>query len=323
MKAGLYGLGTNTKTEGIMSAKNLYSVLLVENDQANETRLDETLKKIPEIQYRIHRVENLTEAGQAVLSSPPDGFDLCLIDQHSEAEKALEFIASHSGNADFPPMILITHQPNREIDQQALEAGALDTLYQSDINPAILERAIRYACTQYATRQQLIELETTDPLTGILNRRTLYDIGNKEFDRAVRYGHQLSIILIGMDHLSIVNDQFGYATGDNVLTSLVKMILEKIRETDAFGRFGGEEFVLILPHTTLDGACQLATRICDAMKHQPVIQGDRVMDVSISCGVCAYSEKMEFFDELIVCADRALHHAKAKGRNRVEASECS
>jgi len=183
----------------------------------------------------------------------------------------------------------------------------MDVLHLSDLSPTLVERSIRYCVAQHAAKQELVKLATTDALTGILNRRALYDLGDKEFDRATRYGYPLSLLLITVDSFRDVNDTHGHEAGDQVLHALVATVRAAIRETDVFGRFGGSEFLLILPHTDASGAALLAERIKTGMGSEPIRVDDAVIPISLSCGLCALSAQTEFFDEMVVCADRSLY----------------
>ncbi|MBK5969706.1 MULTISPECIES: GGDEF domain-containing response regulator [Thiorhodovibrio] len=293
-----------------MSSNTSYSLLLIEDNEADYLQIENLLSKIPGHAYRLQRARTAEEAEQAALTSDAHAPDLCLIGSDRDGTDGIAFISAHSADLDFPPLILLTDQPDPRADQDALDAGAMDYLHKSELTPGLLERSIRHSVARHAAKRELVTLATTDPLTGICNRRTLYDRGNQEFDRATRYGHSLSLVLIDIDHFKYVNDTFGHVAGDKVLDSLVSTILAAIRETDIFGRFGGEEFLLILPHTDITGATQLANRIHQGMKNQPVMHDSAIIEVSVSCGVCTSSEKTEFFDELVVCADKALYQAK-------------
>ncbi|EIC20352.1 diguanylate cyclase (GGDEF) domain-containing protein [Thiorhodovibrio frisius] len=296
--------------EGIMRSMTSYSVLFVEDNEEDYLQVNALLEQIPGTEYRVRWARTVEDAETLVVESDPQAFDLCLVGDHAGEGAGIRFISAHSADIEFPPMIFLADQADADIDQAALDAGAMDYLHKSELSLSLVERSIRYCVAQHATKQELVKLATIDPLTGILNRRALYDLGDKEFDRATRYGHPLSLLLIAVDRFKDVNGTFGHEVGDKALHSVVATVLAAIRETDVFGRFGGSEFLLILPHTDVGGASLLAERIKDGVKKQPIMQGSAVIELSVSCGVSATSEQAGFFDELVVCADRALYQDK-------------
>lgn len=288
------------------------SLLLIAGSETESIQVSTLLKQLSGKEYRMHWVHTLKDAEALILESEPQAFDLCLVDDETCDGDGIEFIAAHSADIEFPPLVLLTTPAHADLDQAALNAGAMDYLHKPELTPALLERSIRYSISQHAANRQLVKLATTDPLTGVLNRRTLYDLGDKEFDRATRYRYPLSLMLIAVDHFKTVNDTFGTQVGDQVLKLVVQSVIEAIRETDILGRFSGNEFLLILPHTDANGATQLAERCKETIKSQPMAHCDAVINISVSYGVCSLSEEIEFFDELIVCADRSLYQDAAE-----------
>ncbi len=167
--------------------------------------------------------------------------------------------------------------------------------------------------------ETLRNLATIDALTGLLNRRMLVEHGEEEFARAKRYGQEFSLIMIDCDHFKRINDRYGHAVGDRVLVCLADRIRACMRDTDHAGRIGGEEFVVLLPNTTREGAIHLALRIRDAVRAAVVsLQGVHV-SFTVSLGVSSMASVIGSFDDLLRAADGALYLAKDRGRDRVEA----
>lgn len=172
--------------------------------------------------------------------------------------------------------------------------------------------AIRSA-TLYA---EVEKMALTDPLTELYNRRGFFDLGMREFERALRYGHPLACIMIDIDLLKAVNDTYGHAAGDQVLIAIARQFRLTLRKTDIFGRFGGDEFAILLPETALDAAQEIADRLRENVaRNQISFQGARVT-LSISLGVAALEQEIDTLDALISRADEALLIAKHSGRNR-------
>ncbi len=164
-------------------------------------------------------------------------------------------------------------------------------------------------------------LAVLDDLTQLPNRRRLFEVAEEEFRRARRYEHSLSVIMIDVDHFKQVNDSFGHAIGDDILREVSRRCVEVLRETDTIGRYGGEEFVVIMPETPLDKACEhVAERLRAAVAKPPVDTGAGPVNVTISLGVAQLASFDDTIDDLINRADAALYDAKEAGRNRVRRS---
>ncbi|MET0594670.1 MAG: diguanylate cyclase [Polyangiaceae bacterium] len=172
---------------------------------------------------------------------------------------------------------------------------------------------------QKAVEAQLRELATRDPLTECVNRRYFLEIAAKELERADRYGNRLSIAMLDADHFKDINDQYGHATGDRVLRAIADRCRSALRKTDVFGRFGGEEFVVLFVETGLIEAERVASRLLTKVA-EPVPGKDGVqVPVTISAGVVE-RRAGESLDSVLRLADEALYQAKREGRNRVVTS---
>jgi len=160
-------------------------------------------------------------------------------------------------------------------------------------------------------------LANTDPLTGLKNRRHFLATAEQEFARAIRYNLPLSVMMIDADHFKLVNDRFGHLVGDEVLRQFVKRTTEVLRETDDFGRLGGEEFAILLPQTTLAGAEALAERVREKIDISEIVTDKTILHITISIGVSARSSLTTSFNVMLQEADDALYRAKENGRNKV------
>ena len=160
-------------------------------------------------------------------------------------------------------------------------------------------------------------LAETDSLTGVYNRRYFTSVAEREVKRCLRYGHQLSFIILDLDRFKRINDRYGHSSGDEVLINTVKVLRGCLREVDTLARVGGEEFAVLLPDTALEGARQVAERIRAAVAtaEQPIPTGG--MGVTVSLGVAELLSSDTDFDSLYRRGDRALYTAKERGRNRV------
>jgi diguanylate cyclase (GGDEF)-like protein len=148
---------------------------------------------------------------------------------------------------------------------------------------------------------------------GSRTARALEEILAAEISRAERFGHQLAIVLLDLDHFKVINDSFGHAAGDVMLRAVSRLLTSLARQEDTVARWGGEEFVVVLPETDLPGARRFAERLRRTIDAQAV--GD--MRTSASCGVATMLPE-DTEEELLSAADQALYRAKSNGRNRTE-----
>jgi diguanylate cyclase (GGDEF)-like protein len=161
-------------------------------------------------------------------------------------------------------------------------------------------------------------MATFDSLTGLLNRRRLMTAGAKEFYESRRYESSLSVLMIDIDYFKKVNDSYGHDAGDKVLIMIADTLRDLIRLSDSAGRYGGEEFMIILPSTDGDGAAILAERIRAAIESRKVPLGDELeQGVTVSIGVYNFRDDDPNFESGVSKADALLYQAKAEGRNRI------
>jgi len=157
-----------------------------------------------------------------------------------------------------------------------------------------------------------------DGLTGLYNHRYLYERLDQEISRSIRHNHSLAIVLFDLDEFKLVNDQFGHQTGDKVLVQVAEKLQRNIRIGDVVGRYGGEEFLVILPETEKNEAYKMAERICQDIDESTIEEG---LHITISGGI-ALLDQLKNVDNtsshLIKLADQKLYLAKTNGRNRIE-----
>jgi diguanylate cyclase (GGDEF)-like protein/PAS domain S-box-containing protein len=171
-----------------------------------------------------------------------------------------------------------------------------------------------------ALQEKLREQATHDALTGLYNRRYLEESIGRELISAERHGHPVSVIMGDLDHFKAVNDRYGHLGGDEVLRTFGYLLKRLVRGSDIYCRYGGEEFLLVLPQTSANSALERAEQLRSAMAAAPVLYGDSAIAVTASFGVATFPGDGRTGDELIAAADSALYAAKAAGRNRVNAN---
>jgi diguanylate cyclase (GGDEF)-like protein len=222
--------------------------------------------------------------------------------------------------------IIVTALDEKSHVVEGLEAGADDYLskpFHSEelmARVAIGERILQLEDHLREARQQMEFLAMHDSLTGLLNRRAIQEQAEAELKRAARASSLVSVLLIDLDHFKSVNDCYGHAIGDQALRMFAEILVECIRSYDQAGRWGGEEFLCVLPGTTLNDARVVAERVRVAVADAtlPLPEGsDLKMTVSIGVAGASGASGMIVLDKLIQAADSAMYRAKDEGRNRI------
>jgi diguanylate cyclase (GGDEF)-like protein len=212
---------------------------------------------------------------------------------------------------------LIVDLPNGALPNPWGLLVGMPTIAGLALAASLLARRAR-ALSRLAHR--LAKAARTDDLTGLANRRETNQVLEVEVARSLRYGHRLSCLLLDIDHFKQVNDRFGHVVGDQVLVEVASRLGAAVRREDVVGRWGGEEFFVILPHTDSFGARRVAEKLRQTIADTPVWIDGTSLRVTISIGLAelgALDPKRA--DILLQAADQALYEAKARGRNRVAA----
>jgi diguanylate cyclase (GGDEF)-like protein len=168
---------------------------------------------------------------------------------------------------------------------------------------------------------QADEVSHTDALTFLPNRRQIIADLQREVIFSNRYGTPLTISMLDIDHFKMINDTYGHAVGDEVLRGLAGELRDHIRYPDTIGRYGGEEFLLVLPHSTLRAASQQAERLCRHVRTFSIQAGERAIAITVSIGIAQYKIHNEDWQGLLNRADTALYQAKNNGRDQWAVAE--
>lgn len=216
-----------------------------------------------------------------------------------------------------------------EVERRLFEVSRLDEraqqLQERSEQLAIAREALDRANQEMSReiqRRKLLEeelrkLATTDFLTGLFLRRHFFELGEKEINRARRSGAHLSLLVLDIDHFKSINDTYGHQTGDEVLTGFASIFRDCLRDTDILCRFGGEEFVAILPDTDTKVALDAAERLRKRVAASSYLSGGKELKCTVSTGLTGLRSGDTSIAELIHRADEALYHAKNSGRNRI------
>jgi diguanylate cyclase (GGDEF)-like protein len=214
-------------------------------------------------------------------------------------------------------VIFLTAHTQTDARVAGLDAGAVDYIVKPFANEELVAR-VRAALRTKAVHDGLAAMAARDGLTGLFNRRELDERAAQKIALAQRHGRPFSCLLLDVDHFKQINDTHGHAAGDAVLRSVAGMIRETSRISDVAGRYGGEEFVLLLPETAAHEAVAVADKLRARLAASPFVVGAASLAVRASIGVAAWSDAMSTAADLYAAADEALYRAKALGRDRTE-----
>ncbi len=231
-------------------------------------------------------------------------------------------------------MIFVTAQQDGESERTALRSGAVDFIHKP-INPDVVRARVQVHLKLSERERELTELNERyrrlaeemqqlaihDGLTQLYNRHYLHQFIQKEEASAKRIGYSLSIVMMDLDYFKRINDEYGHMVGDLVLIQAAHLVLQRLRQSDMAFRFGGEEFLLILPNTKAHDAAVICEDLRSLLQ-QTGVGTLAAGEVTASFGVAQLTETCENIDQLINMADQALYQAKSRGRNRVEILAC-
>jgi diguanylate cyclase (GGDEF)-like protein len=286
--------------------------------------------RLEAIGYRTECARDGEEALERVNQSPPDLILLDVMMPRLDGHEVARRIKADK-NLPFIPIIMQTALESVESKVEGLSAGA-DDYITKPINFAELEARLRSMLRIKALQDEVKKRErdlatanaelrrmaVTDALTGLYNRRHLEERLREMFDHSVRLHEPLAVVMFDLDHFKAVNDTYGHQAGDAVLRQLATLLRESVREIDRIGRYGGEEFMVLLPGTVLDAAVTFAERARQEVEaHQFTFDGGALRR-TLSCGVAAWPHpRIRYREQLVKAADDALYVAKELGRNRV------
>lgn len=307
----LMGQILDAAREAIPSAENSW-LYLVEGQDGRGKKLTEISLSDP----RIHRIDVPDELS-IPLRSIRQGRSLLISDLQMESA-LLSFLKeekrSTARSALFAPLVL-----DREVlGALSLTASLPSVFFEADLNLLTSFAATATAAIHNAILYGEIQnLATTDPLTGRLNRRTFFELARREIERLQRFGHPLSWMMFDIDWFKQINDSYGHAAGDQVLITVAERCCRVIRHVDIFGRYGGDEFVILLPETDHHMASEIAERIRRSISESEILTAAGPIFTSVSIGFTQGTAATADIDLLQNKADQALYRSKQSGRNTI------
>jgi len=271
----------------------------------------------------ISKLENINTT---VFTNPVEGLaycqeeeiDMILVDYRMPDINGLELIRIVRENPDKSgvPIVMVTAVNDKDVRWAALGAGANDFL-SKPIDEMELIIRVRNMLSLRSYALDLKHLATIDALTSVFNRRYFLEQAEKEMKRTRRYKSPLTVLMLDVDKFKQVNDTYGHACGDTVLTKLANICIAELRDIDFIGRLGGEEFSVCLTETTLDDALLVAERLRKSVENTVIRAGTDEINVTVSIGLTEISDADQKFSCALNRADQALYSAKEQGRNKI------
>jgi len=247
-------------------------------------------------------------------------YAVCLLDNQLREERdGLQLLREARAMHNHTPVIFLTGDARQELDEEALEAGAMDFLIKAEFTTQLLERSLRYAIKMGQMLEQLRQQATFDELTKLNNRREFDRLIVDEWQRSVRFKHPFALVILDIDYFKRVNDTHGHQVGDEVLRHVASLLAGQLRIVDKLSRYGGEEFALIMVEISRSEAREVVDRLRALLAETPYVQPktNLTIEVTLSAGVATMPEDADTVEALIAAADEALYMAKRLGRNRV------
>ncbi|MGO4137344.1 PleD family two-component system response regulator [Rhizobium brockwellii] len=308
---------------GEARADETAQVLLVDGRANSQERIIKALKPVADVLA-------LSDPQAALFEAAESAFDLVIVNANFDDYDPLRLCSQLRSleRTRFLPILIITEQGADDMVVRALDLGVNDYIIRPVDPNELVARSLtqirrkRYNDRLRASVKQTIELAVTDPLTGLYNRRYLDNHLNVLFNRSMARGRPLSVLITDIDRFKHVNDTYGHDGGDEVLREFSSRVRSTIRGADLACRYGGEEFVVVMPDTSPEIAAAVAERLRAAIESAPFMlkHSGEALNVTASFGIASRIASVLTPGQLMKQADLALYEAKNTGRNRVVAA---
>lgn len=275
------------------------------------------------VEEKDYHAEMAASISEGITKLQASDYHLILLDYHLPDGNGIDFMDQMASAGIDLPVVVLTVTNDEVLAAKMIRKGAYEYLWKGDIKRDLLPRILHRALEKVALKRDLMavqhrmaNLAFTDELTGVFNRRYVFEELQREIAAFGRYQDDLSLCIIDLDHFKAVNDTHGHLAGDHVLSEIAKKMNKSLRGNDILGRYGGEEFIIIFPRTSLQEAEKVCNRCRLMIAEQPFVYNEAQIHVTISIGLSGFKENMTS-ETLVENADQALYSAKRGGRNKV------
>jgi two-component system cell cycle response regulator len=311
--------------------ENPLTILVADDEPVNRALIQRRLEREG---YRVLTAQNGSEAVEKTRDALPDLVILDVMMPEMDGMDACRLIKEDEKTRDIP-IIFLSARDETEMKVSGLTLGANDYISKPFKAEELLARVrvairlkrerdkLRTSAEEATIRAEVAqERAMTDALTGLLNRYGLQHVLAREHAETRRYNRPLSCLMIDLDNFKTINDTYGHTIGDLALRQVAGILSEAVRGSDTVFRYGGEEFLVLLPETDLEGAAALGEKIRATASSRPFGEGYHVFNLTLSAGASSLCDN-ESGNDMIARADMALYQAKEQGRNRVESAVCA
>ncbi len=309
------------QSNSMKSGKVTLSVLVYDDDEEYRKLIRTILGHSHKIIFKVMEAKNDRQMETALKRRTPD---VVVLDLELKGKSGMEWLPEIA-DLDIAPVVIITGSGSEQAAVEAMKNGAYDYIPKAfltydQLTKSLINSREKWTLLKEKERLQkeLTHMAMYDALTDLLSRRALLEQVEIERQRAKRYKRDLSLLMIDIDHFKKVNDTYGHLIGDIVLKGIARTLQEQTRRSDFVGRYGGEEFLVILPETSLDKALILAEKLRKQVAELVIpADGQVLKDITISIGATEYEDDPNI-DEFINRSDKWLYAAKENGRNQVQ-----
>ncbi len=296
-------------------------VLVYDDEKSYRNLLHTMLSQFHKVTFNVREAGNTRQMKSELTHHPPE---MIILDLELKGKSGMEWLREIRDH-DIAPVVIITGSGSEQAAVEAMKSGAADYIPKAHLTYNLISKALINAWEKWnllkekeRLQKELTHMAMYDALTDLLSRRALLEQAEIERQRAKRYKRDLSLLMIDIDHFKKVNDTYGHLIGDVVLKEIAQTLQEQTRRSDFVGRYGGEEFLVILPETSLDKALILAEKLRRQVAELVIpADGQVLKDITISIGATEYEDDPSI-DEFINRSDKWLYAAKENGRNQVQ-----
>ena len=297
------------------------TVLVYDDDEAYRKLIRSMLGQSRKVDFNVIETRNTRQMATALKRRIPD---VIILDLGLKGKSGMEWLQEITDH-DIAPVVIVTGSGNEQTAVETMKSGAYDYIPKAYLTYDLLLKSLINARDKWELlrekerlQKELAHMAMYDALTDILSRRALLEQAEVERQRTMRYKRDISLLMIDIDHFKKVNDTYGHLIGDIVLREVAQALKKQTRRSDFVGRYGGEEFLVILPETSLDKALILAEKLRRQVSELTIpVDGQVLKDITVSIGAAEYEDDPNI-DEFINRSDKWLYTAKKNGRNQVQ-----